>query len=484
MTGFSWIDVRSHGQRTFLRALALFALIGVAYSVGAELSWQSFSSGAAFGFPPAGVTVAAMLLTRRRLWPVIIAAIVLSEVSVDLQHGLTVAGALMSAAANVTEPLVGASSVRRWCGGPPDLTSRRDLLRFIAGAVTLGPLAGGLIGATAITIASGGWWPALWLQWWAGDGIAVLVIGAPILLWARNQVGRRSLLELCGLVAVTVPVSIVAFRFGEPTTLLFLPLLGLAAFRLGDLGVVLTGTAFACVANYMTAAGYGALARVGRTSPGSLVITQAYIAVAVLLAWLLAQEVSGRARAVSRGESERTRRVTAEARRAAAELGLALAGAATVREVGRQASVAVQQRMRADHAVINVLSADKGRFEQLAGQGVEAQSAVMDAEWAIDADAPGPRAVRDRLAVYVPDWNAAETEFADAAELAERLGLRAAAHQPLLTEAGLLGYLGIWWKEPHQTDAAEREFLEAMAEATSRALERARLREAEQREQE
>jgi hypothetical protein len=34
------------------------------------------------------------------------------------------------------------------------------------------------------------------------------------------------LLELCGLVAVTVPVSVVAFRFGEPTTLLFLPLLG------------------------------------------------------------------------------------------------------------------------------------------------------------------------------------------------------------------------------------------------------------------
>jgi serine phosphatase RsbU (regulator of sigma subunit) len=319
MTGFSWIDVRLHGERTVVRALALFALIGVAYSVGAELSWQSFSSGAAFGFPPAGVTVAAMLLTRRRLWPVIIAAIVLSEVSVDLQHGLTVAGALMSAAANVTEPLV---------------------------------------------------------------------------------------------------------------------------------------------------------------------VTQAYIAVAVLLAWLLAQEVSGRARAVSRGESERMQRVTAEARRAAAELGFALAGAATVREVGQQASVAVQQRMCADHAVINVLSADKGRFEQLAGQGVEAQSAVMDAEWAIDADAPGPRAVRDRLAVYVPDWNAAETGFADAAELAEGLGLRAAAHQPLLTEAGLLGYLGIWWKEPHRTDAAERQFLEAMTEATSRALERARLREAEQREQE
>lgn len=124
MTGFAAISVRRLGWRSVPRSWALFALVAVAYAAGAELSWQSFSSGAAFGFPPAGVTVAAMLLTRRRMWPVIIAAIVLSEVIVDLQHGLTVPAALVSVAANVVEPL--------------------------------GPLAGGLIGATAMTIDSGG----------------------------------------------------------------------------------------------------------------------------------------------------------------------------------------------------------------------------------------------------------------------------------------------------------------------------------------
>lgn len=486
MTGISGIDgigLRSLSGRAFPRALMLFLLVAVAYAIGAELSWQSFSAGVAFGFPPAGVTVAAMLLTRRQLWPVIIAAIAVSEVSVDLQHGLTVGGALLVTAANVIEPLVGAGAVRRWCGGPPDLTSRDDLLRFIAGAVTLGPLAGGLIGATAMTIDSGGWWPGLWLQWWAGDGIAVLVIGAPILLWAKSRVQGWRLLELGGLVAVTVAVSVIAFRFGEPTTLLFLPLLGLAAFRLGDLGVVLTGAAFACVANYLTAAGYGGFARTGLSSPAALVVTQAYIAVTVLLGWLLAQEIGARARAVKQGASEHSQRVTAEARRAAAELGFALADADTVLQVGEQVSVAVRQRTHADHVVINVLSADKGRFEQLAGQGTEAQAAVMDAEWTIDADAPGPQAARDRGAVYVPDWRAPGTGYADAAKLTDRLGLRAAAHLPLLTEVGQLGYLGLWWKEPHRTEEAERQFLEAMAEATSRALERARLREAERREQ-
>jgi hypothetical protein len=37
------------------RAVTLFMLVAVVYAIGAELSWHSFGSGLAFGFPPAGV---------------------------------------------------------------------------------------------------------------------------------------------------------------------------------------------------------------------------------------------------------------------------------------------------------------------------------------------------------------------------------------------------------------------------------------------
>jgi len=53
---------------------------------------------------------------------------------------------------------------------------------------------------------------------------------------------------------------------------------------------------------------------------------------------------------------------------------------------------------------------------------------------------------------------------------------------PLLTEVGALGYLGVWWAGPCEATAVEREYLRSVAETTSRALERARLREAERRE--
>src|SRR5580692_4885082 len=216
------------------RTVGLFAVIVGAYVVGAELSWHHFSSGLAFGYPPSGVDVAALLLIARRRWPVVMAAIVVSEVGVDLQHHLTLAVALGAALANVVEPVTGASLVRWFCGGRrPDLGTRRGLASFVLGAAVLGPVAGGLIGATVSWASQGGWWPGLVLQWWAGDGIAVLVIGGTLLLWAqRRALVSSRWLELVLVVLLTAGLSVVAFRFGEPSSLLFLPILAWAWFLL------------------------------------------------------------------------------------------------------------------------------------------------------------------------------------------------------------------------------------------------------------
>ena len=191
--------------------------------------------------------MAALLLVARRRWPVVIAAIVVSEVGVDLQHHLTLAVALASALANAVEPVTGASFVRWFCGGRrPDLGTRIGLGWFVLGAAVLGPLAGGLVGATVSWATKGGWWPGLVLQWWAGDGIAVLVIGGTVLLWAqRRALASSRWLELVLVVLLTAGLSVVAFRFGDVAGLLFLPILAWAALRLRDLGVVLTGAAFA-----------------------------------------------------------------------------------------------------------------------------------------------------------------------------------------------------------------------------------------------
>ena len=455
------------------RTVGLFAVIAAAYVAGAELAWHGFSSGLAFGYPPSGVDVAALLLLARRRWLVVIAAIVVSEVGVDLQHHLTIAVALASALANAVEPVTGASFVRWFCGGRrPDLTTRRGLGRFLLGAAVLGPVIAGFIGATVSWASDGGWWPGLVLQWWAGDGIAVLVIGAPVLLWAqRRALVSSRWLELVLVVLAAAGLSVLAFRFSEPSSLLFLPILAWAAFRLRDLGVVLTGAAFAAVANYMTAAGYGEFAQLGLPRPASVAVTQLYIATVVLVGWLLAQEIAGRMSAVQDRDSAQLERAMAEARREAAELGAVLADAATVCSVADQVSAAVRTRLDAAQVVISVLAADGRRFEPLDGQStVPRRRRPCQRSGRSIRTRRGRRAVRNRAPVYLAELTVPGAGTGPVAAL------------PLLTEVGPLGYLGVWWTGPREATAVEREYLRSMAETTSRALERARLRESERRE--
>lgn len=85
-----------------------------------------------------------MLLTRRSLWPAIAVAIVLAEGFVDLLHGMTPQLTAAYTAANVVEPMIGASLVLACCGGPPDLRRTRDLVVFVIGACVSGPMIGGL----------------------------------------------------------------------------------------------------------------------------------------------------------------------------------------------------------------------------------------------------------------------------------------------------------------------------------------------------
>ena len=119
-------------------ATGLFGWVALAYLTGAVFSWQTFGAGVgpAF-FPAAGVTVAAMPLSRRSLWPVVVAAIVLAELAVDLRYGVGWPGAVGFAVANSAEPLIGASLVLAWCKGVPDLRRRDHLALFVAGAAVV-----------------------------------------------------------------------------------------------------------------------------------------------------------------------------------------------------------------------------------------------------------------------------------------------------------------------------------------------------------
>ncbi len=293
------------------RTAGLFLAVFVGYVAGAQLSVTAFGAselGPAF-FPPAGVTVAAMLLTNRARWPVIVAAIILGESAVDFHAGYAHTAVAGYVLANVVEPLLGASAVLALCKGAPDLRRRKDLFLFVVGACVAGPLVGGLIGGASVAAHFEVWWPGAALRWFASDAIGALVVGAPILLWRKQlHVLRERPVETVGILGTTAALSWLAVWTGLSPSLLILPTLAWAALRLDVLGAALAGAGAAFAANLRAASGLTLLEGVDLSVPGRMALIQGLIAVNVLLAMLIAQEGAARRAAAREKAAEQQKR--------------------------------------------------------------------------------------------------------------------------------------------------------------------------------
>ncbi len=254
--------------------IVVFLAVTVAYAVGADLSWRLFGAdnlGLAF-FPPAGVTLAALVLLPRRRWWAVVAAVLVAETGIDLVHGLDLGIALGYAGANIVEPVTGALLLTRLCRGQRvDLERFPGVARFLVAAVAVGPGAGAAVGGLVRHLDDGtGWLPAA-LNWWAGDGLGVLAVGASILLvsgttWPQRP--ARELAEPAAAMVAMVVASLVAFWWTDrPPTILVLPVLVYVAVRCGVRGVAVASTILAVVANLATAADRGPFAKHGRVHP-------------------------------------------------------------------------------------------------------------------------------------------------------------------------------------------------------------------------
>src|SRR5207237_10255279 len=137
-------------------------------------------AGAAAGWPPTGIALAATLLLGYRVWP----ALFLGAFLVNVTTAGSVWTSLGIASGNTLEGLLAAFLVRRFANGLKVFDRARDIFTF-------GVLAG--LGATAVsatvgvtTLWLGGYarWEglgAIWLTWWLGDVAGALVV-APVLI--------------------------------------------------------------------------------------------------------------------------------------------------------------------------------------------------------------------------------------------------------------------------------------------------------------
>jgi len=414
-----------------------------------------------------------MLLTDRSRWPVIVAALVAAEMSVDLFYGANVINAAGYALANAIEPLVGASAALAWCGGVPDLRERSGLVRFLATACTLGPLAGGLLGGFLATLTHGTFWPLAIVHWWAGDGIGAFVVGAPIILWPKQShlLRARWIEASVGLVAVAA-LSLTAWWAEIPPTAVLLPLMAWSAFRLNVIGASLAGAVVAFVTNLLTQTDLAPLTGLKVDLASRLAMTQVFIAVIVLVGIVMAQEVAARTVAVRQRETELRERIRLES---VARLAQMLAAAQTPKQIGDAVIQQVLNDASAQALALGAISADGSTLEWVSisgypvavaaklGTGIPMNkpTAVTDA---IRRDEPiviRSQAEYERLYPGTMDWMTASSASS-------------ALAWPLVVAGKPLGALGLLWTSPQPLDAAQLAYVSAVTTIIGQALERAR----------
>jgi serine phosphatase RsbU (regulator of sigma subunit)/integral membrane sensor domain MASE1 len=462
-------------RESWRSASALFAVVALAYLVGAVLSWQSFGAGLgpAF-FPPAGVTLAAMLLTPRSRWWVIVAAIVVVEVAVDLYFDVDIRAALGFAVANSVEPVIGASLVFAWCKGVPDLRVRGDLAKFVSTACLAGPLVGGLIGGSVSAASNGTAWITAVVHWMAGDGIGALVIGAPILLWGKQSHLLRARRAESGLVlAVTALVSLTALWWQAPPSLLLLPVMAWAAFRLDVLGAALAGAVLATAVNYMTGADNGPFAELDLAAPARLAVTQVFIAVIVVVAMLIAQEAAGRVAAVTAREAERRER---DRLQILAQLAQLLSAALTPSQIGDAVIKQLFNDAGAQAVALGLVTANGHRLEWVRTVGYPQPAHERFAGGIpLEQHTAATEAVVNGRPVVIGTSAEYRRQYPDNADMMTATAAEALVIWPLTSGAKPIGVLGMMWTQQQPLDAAQLAYISAVATMVGQALVRAQI---------
>lgn len=457
-------------------AVGLFGVVLLGYLAGAVLAWNAFGSevGPAFFYPSAGVTVAAMILTRRSRWPAVVAAIVVGEIVVDVFFGNPAWVAAGYSLANVVEPLVGASAVLAWCGGRPDLRERRDLTAFLIGACILGPVAGGLIGGTVTSLSFGTGWPDDVAHWWAGDALGVLVIATPILLWTRQKdvIAARPV-ETAAVLMLTTGIGIAAFWTDAPPSTFILPLLAWAALRLNMLGASLAGAVTAFVATIMASKGRGAFADMDVSPANQLALTQLFVGIVVTVSLLIAQEAAARIQAVRERETERRERMRLEG---LSELAQQLSAALNPDDIGCALQDHVINEAGAKSLNLGLLTADGRRLEWVAMAGYPAEVMAQFGEGVdLDDHLVATDVVKTGRPVLVPNQSDYQRLYGAGVRWLKANNAQSLIGWPLSAGGKPFGSLVMMWPDEQSFDPGQLAYISAVATMVSQALVRARI---------
>ena len=250
-------------------------------------------------WPPSGIALAALLVLGFRAWP----GVWLGAVAANILANETPWTAAAIATGNTLEALVGAWLLRR-VRFHEGLDRVWDVMALLGLAAGLSTTVAATVGATALCLSGAQPWGAfgtLWLVWWLGDAMGILLFSPALLIWgSRPRIGwdGRRAAEAFVLAACIVAASIASFGgtfvqlTGSHFAYFVFPLLIWAALRFGPRGAAPAVLVTAGVAVAFTVRGLGPFGAL--TAENRLVMLQVFLGVAALTTLVLAAAIAER----------------------------------------------------------------------------------------------------------------------------------------------------------------------------------------------
>jgi PAS domain S-box-containing protein len=257
--------------RTSFAGLTRSAGVALLYFIAGKigLSLAVLNASTSPFWPPAGISVAALLLFGRDVWP----GIAVGAFLVNLTTSGSWQAALTIAAGNTLQGLCAAWLVTRLGRGVHALERSTDVFRFAVLAGLVASLVSATVGVSSLLLVgltNLAEYRALWLTWWIGDAAGVMVFApAVMLLWIdRRPWTRAAALEAAGLFAVLGMVSLLVFGGWDPLSVgnypigfFIIPIVLWPAFRLGPRETAVSVALLSIVAVAGTVRGYGPYGR-------------------------------------------------------------------------------------------------------------------------------------------------------------------------------------------------------------------------------
>jgi PAS domain S-box-containing protein len=255
----SFADTRAaRYARVVLWNVALGALyLGIArISLAAATEHRVVSS----LWPPSGIALFALLRYGNWLWP----GVFLGAFTLNATSSTGVVPATFIGVGDMLEALVGAFVIQRLIGDRRDMGRVRDVLALTGVGGILTPVIAASIGVATLVLSGGaaaGSALQLWLVWWSGDALGILIVTPLLLVWTTPESPtadvRQRRIEAGLLFLIIALMTDLLFSNSVPFVFALFPLGLWIAWRFGPRGAATASAVVTLVASWRTITGFG-----------------------------------------------------------------------------------------------------------------------------------------------------------------------------------------------------------------------------------